>query len=547
MVIQKFNKVIRNKWAWGAIAILFCAMFVGADIVGNLVGGGATSVSAGQLGGEDVSLEAFQPYYQDVQINSRNTVERPSQAQMNLRAWEELAAVRTAEAAGVVIGDAQLAQTIEAMFAAQGGFNFDLYRAMLQTNLGLTPEVFEAYLRRQMIVREGLERTLLGTAVWASPMEVNALVGSLTDKFSVRVASFTQNKEDADKVTVDDAALKAWYDKNVDSLALPERIRVSYVKFDATNPEVLAKMTVTEDDLRDYYDANSDQYPSSDTNNVAGVKAFDEVRADIEKKLRQIEAINYFETNLNQRVYGALATTEAQSRLAAIAAADQLTVQTSPYFSLEGRVIEGFMVYPSQVLPGAKNFTEVVAELDPTIEDLRYGIVASDKAVWLIEKAETSPAHTPTFEESKGKIDAAALRDAKADAFKATVEAVKAQGVEAVLATPNVSTNLTFAVCDLKQGAFPNQAAVVRATGKLKKGEISDFTLTGTGRAILVVCDDRTAGDAAQAVLMRTQARDQSTLALYRMISADWKDWNLKRLSLQTTAATSIVEEDSAE
>ena len=56
-----------------------------------------------------------------------------------------------------------------------------------------------------------------------------------------------------------------------------------------------------------------------------------------------------------------------------------------------------------------------MAELDSSSEDLRYGVVSSDKAVWLVEKAETSPAHTPSFDEAKETIRPRALRDAQAN------------------------------------------------------------------------------------------------------------------------------------
>ncbi len=548
MVILQFNKFIRNKWAWGAVAVLFCVMFVGSDIVANLAGGGGTVTGAGKLGGEDVESAEFGAFVADEQQNNRNSAEAKTAAEINLAAWEACAAVRTAKAAGVEISDAQLAQAIEGMFAGQGGFDFQRYQMMVQMNLGLTPEAFEAYLRRQMTVREGLDRALLSSGVWASPMEVDQLVADMTDTFTVRVASFKQDPKKAAAVKLDEAGLKTWYEANTNSLALPERVKIRFVKFDATKPEILAKMSVTEDDLRDYYDANSDKYPSSDTNDVNGVKKFEVVRGEIEKELRQIEAVTYFETNLNLRVYADEKSFEkGKSRLDVIAAADKLKVETSKWFALDGRYVEGFMTYASAILPGAQNFLEVVAELDSSVEDLRYGIVSSDKAVWLIERAETSPAHLPTFKEAREKIVVPAQRDAKADAFKKEIEAIAAKGVAAVLATKDVTTNITFTVTDLQRNVFKDQSAVVRAATKLKKGEVSEFTLTGTGRAILVVCENRVPGDAAKAVMMRAQLRDQATFLAQRDLSAKWPKWNLDRLGLETTDATSIVSESVEE
>ena len=197
----------------------------------------------------------------------------------------------------------------------------------------------------------------------------------------------------------------------------------------------------------------------------------------------------------------------------------------------------------SQICPGANGFVEAVAELDATSEDLRYGVVSSDRAVWLVEKKETSAAHVPTFEEAKDAIRPRALRDAKADAFKAQVEAIAAKGAKEVLSGKDVSTNITFSVSDLRQGngaSFDNQMAVARASMKLKKGEVSEFTLTGTGRAILVVCEDRVAGDAAKAMVLRSQVKDDLAMLQLRQIPEAWQKWNLERLGFEPGEVSSV-------
>ena len=203
----------------------------------------------------------------------------------------------------------------------------------------------------------------------------------------------------------------------------------------------------------------------------------------------------------------------------------------------------------SQIFPGVQGFAEVVAELDPSSEDLRYGIITSERAVWLMEKAETSAKHVPTFEEAKEAIRPRALRDAKAEAFKASVEAIAKKGAKAVEAVKGVSTNITFTVADLRNGGatFENQMAVARAAMKLQKGEVSEFTLTGTGKAILVVCVDRTAGDAAQAMVLRNQVKDEVTMLQLRQIPDSWKKWNLERIGFEPGEISSVesVAEDA--
>ena len=201
----------------------------------------------------------------------------------------------------------------------------------------------------------------------------------------------------------------------------------------------------------------------------------------------------------------------------------------------------------SQICPGAQSFEEVVAELDSSSEDLRYGVVASDKEVWIIEKAETSEAHVPTFDEAKEIVRPRALAAAKADAFKAKVEAIAKKGAKAVLESGNVSTNITFAVCDVKSGEFPDQNAIMGAVMKLRKGEVSDFTPLGTGRALLVVCEDRVPGDAAKAQIWKLQVRSEVESLQRRQIPESWKKWNLDRLGFEPGEGASIVDAEIEE
>lgn len=551
MVIHQFNKLIRNKWIWGAFAIAISAFFAFDFLVADLgrsepsAGG---SSAAGTLGGEKVNAQVFLDIAEEIRgFGQQRDWKRPA-GEVNRAAWESYAALAVAGKDGLEATDAEVSAMIrnDRSFQQNGGFSFALYQTLLRQN-GLTPERFEAYLKRRVTLMR-IGQAVLSSAAWASPMELDQAIADMTDTFTVKVAKFTQEKKDADAVKVDDAALKKWYEENKKSLELPERVKIRFVKYNAADPMVLAKMTVTEDEMRDRYDVTIDKYTSTDTNGVETVKKFEEVKAGIEKELRQIAAVQYFETNLNARVYGDSPVAAAE-RLAAVAKADGAKVETSDWFSVDGGYQEGFMKHASQIFPGVQGFSEVVAELDPSSEDLRYGIITSEKAVWLIEKAETSPKHVPTFEEAKDAIRPRALRDAKADAFKASVEAIAKKGAKAVEAVKGVSTNLMFTVADLRNGApaFENQMAVARAAMKLKKGEVSEFTLTGTGRAILVVCEDRVAGDAAKAMVLRSQVRDDLAMLQLRQIPDAWKKWNLERIGFEPGEISSVEIEDEQE
>ena len=541
MVILQFNKLIRNKWVWGAFAVVISAAFCFDDLFTTREREERSGGTAGLLAGESVKAADFATVADDIRGLGRNRDWRRKTGEVNRLAWETLAGIAVARRDGIEATDAEVREMIrnDRSFAVNGQFSFALYQRVLREN-AVTPERFEDFLKRRLTMSRVAE-AMLECAAWVSPMEIDRAVADMTDTLTVRVARFTQSAEDAAAVKIDDDGLRKWYDENASTLALPERVKLRMVKFDATKEDVLAKMSVSEDDMRDYYDTSIDKYTSTDTNGVEVVNSFDEVKGEIETELRRIAAVQFFETNLNNRAYAGVADASV-SRLDAIAAEDGLAVTVSDWFTTDGSYVDGFMRPASTICPGSKGFTEIVAELDSSTEDLRYGVVSSDKAVWLVEKAEVSPAHTPAFEEAKDAIRPKALRAAQGDAFKAAVEAVSAQGVEAVLASGNVSTNLTFAVCDLKSGDFADQGAIASAASRLSKGEVSGFVRTSSSTALLVVCDDRTPGDAAKAALLTSQVRDEVSRLQSGQLPESWRKWNLDRLGFETTDVSAVDE-----
>lgn len=549
MVIQKFNKLIRNKWIWGVFAVAISAFFAFDFLIADLNapserGGGS---GAGTIAGEKVDAALFEALADDVRGIGRNRDWKTDQAEVNLAAWENYAALLVAERAGISVSDEEVSEMIrrDPSFQQNGAFSFPLYSALLAEN-SITPERFEASLKRRMTLAR-LAQSVLGAAAWCSPMELGQAVADMTDTYTVRVASFRQERKDAEAVKLDDEGLRKWYDANTNSIALPERFKLRMVRYDATATNVLAKMTVTEDEMRDRYDVTSDKYTVTDTNGVERVKDFEEVKDRIERELRQIAAVEFFRTNLNARAYGAKAA-DGASRLDEIAKEDGLKVDTTGFISIEGPQVDGFMTRASLVFPGAENLDETLAELDSSSEDLRYGVVASDRTVWLVEKDEVSPAHVPTFEEAKDAIRPRALRDARAEAFKASVEALAAKGTnELFAAAKEVTTNLTFSVTDLRQGEFDDQLSVVRAAMKTMKGELSEFTATSPSRGIVVYCVDRVPGDAAKAMLVKSQVRGEVSSLQLRQVPDAWKKWNLERMGFEPGERSSVERAETEE
>ena len=542
MVIQKFNKIIRNKWIWGAFAVAISAFFAFDFLIMKINSPEQAKPSSayGSLAGEAVDGELFSELALEVRGIGPNRDWKRDQGEVNREAWENYAALKVAAKNGIEATDEEVAEMIrrDPSFSQNGAFSFQIYQMLLRQN-SLQPEKFEESLKRRLTLMR-LNQAILGSAVWGSPLETEQALSDMVDTFTVKIARFRQSKKDADAVKLDDKALEKWYIDNTNSIALPERIKLRLVRYDANASNVLAKMVVTEDEMRDRYDVVSDKYTVTDTNGVETVKKFEEVKGEIEKELRLMAAVEFFRTNLNIRAY-AVKAKAGSSRLDEIAAEDGKKVAVSDWMTLSDRYVEGFMHRIASVFPGAEAAAETIAELDSSSEDLRYGVIVSEKTVWLVELAETSAAHVPSFKEAKSVITPRALSAARADAFKASIASLAEKGTNALFAAAyNVSSNISFSVSDMRQGEFSDQFAVARAATKLAKGELSPLSMTAPSRGLVVYCVDRVPGDAAKTTLLKSQIQNEVTSLQLRQLSEEWKKSNLERMGFTVGDMSSI-------
>jgi hypothetical protein len=77
---------------------------------------------------------------------------------------------------------------------------------------------------------------------------------------------------------------------------------------------------------------------------------------------------------------------------------------------------------------------------------------------------------------------------------------------------------------------------------KLKKGELSGFELTSTGRALVVLCENRVDGDAAKAMVLRSRVAEDISMLQRRQLPETWMKWNLERLGFEPNDLSSVEE-----
>ena len=570
MVILQFNKLIRNKWVWGAFAVLVSLAFVAPDDWFRGDGGDRAAADArNRLAGVEYDASLFDRCEKLVRdflpVFRRSPAAQCFERDSVKDVWKAYAAAIAAREAGFSTTDELLAERIKAMFSqGDGGFSEKAYAEDVRRAFGIEPQHFEEMLRLWMTIESVLEN-VAAVSTWPSAMELDMNRRDYTDVFEVRVARFEEDRKKAAEIKLGDKELEKWFGEHKDSLALPERFKLRFVKFDADASNYLAKVSVKEEGIKARYEENAAKgmydIPPATTNDVKKTKPLEEVRKSIEIALGREASLEWLKNDVKVKMSIDEEDEEAAAGLLGrVASGEGLKVEESDWFAFGGAALHGFGKAPEAQFPGVprREFERAARSL----LDYRFTTFASGRAVWLAELAGRSTAHVPDFAEAKSRIGDRALRDAKLDAFKAEVAAVAAKGTDAVLASKNVSTNIVFSPSafgrdrasgwsnaygewDFKNAGFDNAEKIVFAARSLSKGGISDFVQISPGRAALVVCIGRKAGDPADFPrgerFARMLAMRQQSIATFK----SWLDANLERLGYRDPSTSDGAADDS--
>ena len=156
----------------------------------------------------------------------------------------------------IITTDAKLASSLQeipqiaALRRADGTLDAEAYRALVGTQ-GMTPEGFEANIRRDMAVNQVLG--VVTSTSFATPAHANVSLDALFQRRDVQIARFLP-KDFASQVQPTDADLQAYYQQHPTLFQQAEQASVDYVVLDLDG--VRAAIKLNEDDLRTYYKEN---------------------------------------------------------------------------------------------------------------------------------------------------------------------------------------------------------------------------------------------------------------------------------------------------
>ena len=161
-------------------------------------------------------------------------------------------------------GDARLArelqqnESIASLRGPDGKLDMERYR-QLAASQGLTPEGFEARVRRDISVRQ-VEAGITGSG-FATPAQANVSLNAFFEKRELQFAGFLP-ADFTSRVNPGDAEIEAFYKDNQALFKAPESANVEYVTLDLE--AVKKSITLNEADVKTYFQQNQARLSGSE-------------------------------------------------------------------------------------------------------------------------------------------------------------------------------------------------------------------------------------------------------------------------------------------
>jgi hypothetical protein len=246
--IIKFNKMIHNKWVWGAFAFIVAITFVGSGILFDLpFSRGANKGGVGTLNDKAVSRHAFDVAKMQAQFELRDTPD----ADVEYETWLRLAVLRFAEDLELSVSDAEVdgALKTDPLFAGPtGAFNANRYRMVL-AQIGFSEATFLELYKAERLM--GKVESVVMSGAWAVPSIAQEQARGMTDVYDFTLATYHKKVGDMTEEASEEES-EDYYKGHREDYRVPERVAVRYVRFSAD--AFRNHVTLDENAVQDYYE-----------------------------------------------------------------------------------------------------------------------------------------------------------------------------------------------------------------------------------------------------------------------------------------------------
>lgn len=213
--------------------------------------------------------------------------------------------------------------SIETFKKPDGSFDMDAYRAALAAQ-GMTPEMFDARMRRDMAIQQ-LAGSIQSTAF--APRSVAARISNINDQQREVQELVFPIANYLPQVKVTDEMVKAFYEKNANLFLIPEQVKAEYVVLDSAAVE--SQVSVSDAEVEQFYNANQKRFTTPEQRTAShilitraqGAKPAEEAAAKA-----KAEAV-LAEVRKNPADFAAIAKTQSQDPGSAEQGGDLGTVE----------------------------------------------------------------------------------------------------------------------------------------------------------------------------------------------------------------------------
>ena len=152
----------------------------------------------------------------------------------------------------------QQSPVIAALRTADGKLDMERYK-QLAASQGMTPEMFEMQVRADLSNRQVIQG--VQASAYATSAQTQTAMNAFMQSREVQILNFPA-ADYLGKVTVSDADLQAYYDKNKDKYQSSESADIEYIVLDIES--LRQSITLNEQDLKSYYEQNLQRLSSKE-------------------------------------------------------------------------------------------------------------------------------------------------------------------------------------------------------------------------------------------------------------------------------------------
>ncbi len=558
MLISKFNRMIRNRFLWGAFAVLISISFVGLFTAD----GGCEAVNeveqiVGTVDNLSVTRNELQRsrFYTMLQLSlmlgrpfSGQTPEMEQEFEQ--MSWRRALVLKKAENLGLHATDREVMAYIEQepMFSSGGVFQRRAYEQFAEgflRRIGVTRHQYDDFIRDEIVMEKFMDT--LAASVWISPQELERHLQTYTDVFTVQSTALTTNRLETTAVP-ELHELEAYYHENTNLFKRPAQLSVYYVSFPAA--DYLDQIAIAEEDVENYYTDNlwefrrdrideareSDAF-EPDFESAPDYRPFEEVADEIRRLLKERQAL-FAAMDAATEFVMKLVPGRGQEKgipFLEAAAENQLNVEKTGPFSRERPPPEPADIDPDILMQHA-------GRLEDRPDEYFSDAVPGESAAYVLALRRRIPPGVPPMAEIIDEVRDAMVRGRRFAKLSEHAAEVRREMIDAMNEDPDLKFEAAAAAKGLATTSYEpfslfnapealDHTDLLHAIAAGNAGEFTDPVAGEDGeKMLLAYVEQRESLDA----MSRTMLRDQIREGLYRnralQLFAEWQDDMLERL-----------------